>query len=168
MARRAQRLIDLDHSQHVRSALLVAGNRIMKASEGEDVEEGMTEIDYMRKVVAERLVNSGILTSMVRVESGIGDEVMDAGAERVGDIADEFYKVGVISNAGAWVQNVGQMRRALRKVLGVLFDKRGQHVIAVSDNFPLGTGAEPTSIYQNPFSAAGQIVRNAQELVRHY
>jgi hypothetical protein len=47
------------------------------------------------------------------------------------------------------------------------FNKHSDQLEAVSDSFALGTGAEPTTSHQNQFSAAGQIVRNLQELTRH-
>ena len=66
------------------------------------------------------------------------------------------------------LQNVGQFRRAAREAYGNTFDINGQQILAVSDSFPLGTGVEPAATHQNPFTAASQITRNLQELVRHY
>ncbi len=160
MMRRASRLVpELDRVDEV---LLVAGNRAMKTTEGPDVEEGMTEADYMGSVVRGLLADSGVEVELVRVDSGIGDEVMDAAAEHI----DASQSVLISSNAGAWVQNAGQLRRAVRS-LHRGFDEDGSQLFVVSDSFPLGTGSEPTSTHQNPFTALGQIARNAQELVRH-
>ena len=139
----------------------------MKLAEGADVIEDMTEADYMKQVVAERLASLNIATTVVEVDSGVGDQVMDAGAQKAAEMVDLVAaKISVVSNAGAWVQNAGQFRRAVRKVGGPEFDRDGRQLFAVSDSFPLGTGAEPASTHQNPFSAAGQIVRNLQELVK--
>lgn len=160
MQRRAKRL--LPETNRVGRALLVAGNRQMKEVEGADVREGMTEADYMDGVVRSLLTDAGVEVEMVRVDSGSGNEVMGAAAERIGSVEN----VLVASNAGAWVQNAGQLRRAVRNV-HPRFDENGNQLFVVSDSFPLGTGEAPTATHQNPFSALGQIVRNAQELVRH-
>ncbi len=160
MLRRAERLVpELDKVGRV---LLVAGNRTMKTTEGPDVEEGMTEADYMDGVVRSLLTEAGVEVEMVRVDSGSGNEVMETAAEHIG--SDE--SVLVASNAGAWVQNAGQLRRAIRKECP-RFDETGNRLFVVSDSFPLGTGQEPTATHQNPFTALGQIARGAQELVRH-
>jgi hypothetical protein len=173
MHRRAVRLVELNEDVGVTQALLVAGNRPMKTSEGPDVEEGMTEADYMRQVILSNLAAGarGIPTSLVRADTGVGDEVMGKGAEVIakqylGNVKTD--RLAVVSNAGAWVQNAGQFRRAIKEwVPNPSFDLEGDQFVAASDGFQLGTGAEPTSTHQNPFSATGQIVRNAQELVRN-
>lgn len=159
MVRRAERLLpELDRVDRVS---LVAGNRLMKTTEGPDVREGMTEADFMGSVVRDLLADAGVEVEVVRVDSGMGNEVMDAAAEHIG-ASDTIL---VASNAGAWVQNTGQLRRAARS-LHSDFDRDGKQLFVVSDSFPVGTGAESTSTHQNPFTALGQIARNAQELVR--
>jgi len=160
MMRRAERLLpDLGGVSRV---ALVAGNRPMKTAEGPDVEEGMTEAEYMGSVISNVLAGSGVDVELVPVESQVGDEIMDVAAERI----DATENVLVSSNAGAWVQNAGQLRRALRSMHDG-FDETGNQLFVVSDYFPVGTGKESTSTHQNPFTALGQIARNAQELVRH-
>lgn len=170
MARRTARLEELSNTREVRQTFLVAGNRLMKTAEGPDVEEGMVEYDYMREVVAKQLSTMGLSATVVKAKTSIGDEVMKAGMY---DIAEEVSfdmrsaQVAVVSNAGAWVQNVGQFRRVAKSTFYYpTFDTKGSQLLAVSDSFPLGTGSEPMTTHQNPFSAVGQIVRNAQELVR--
>lgn len=163
------RRVDLLEQISSERAVLIAGNRTMKPAEGPDVDEGMTEQDYMREVIAPRLIGRGVLTDLVEVGSTVGNEVMSEGARKVADMVDlqdETNSVIVASNAGAWVQNAGQMRRALQTVHPA-FDRRGDQLSVASDAFALGTGTEPTSTHQNPFSALGQIARNAQELVKH-
>jgi hypothetical protein len=168
--RRAVRLVELQAEVGVAEALLIGGNRVMKTAEGPDVEEGMTEADYMSAVILPNLAagDRGIPASLVRADTGIGDEVMEAGAKALKNHVDdiESTRMAVVSNAGAWVQNAGQFRRAVQRAVDSSFDKEGSQFFAVSDGFQLGTGVEPTSTHQNPFSAAGQIVRNAQELAR--
>ncbi len=159
MIRRAERLMpELDRVGRV---ALVAGNRLMKTTEGSDVQEGMTEADFMESVVGGLLSQAGVEVEVVRVDSGVGDEVMNAVAEHI-DASDSIL---IASNAGAWVQNAGQLRRAARS-LHQGFDDDSSQLFVVSDSFPLGTGEEPTATHQNPFTALGQIARNAQELVR--
>jgi hypothetical protein len=176
MARRAFRLVELNDEVGVTEALLLAGNRPMKTTEGPDVEEGMTEADYMAEVILPNLTASGdargIPTTLITADTGVGDEVMEKGAKEIArhgfaDFDLENDRVAVVSNAGAWVQNAGQFRRAIKMAVDPHYDRDGDRLFAVSDDFQLGTGTEPTSTHQNPFSATGQIVRNAQELVRN-
>lgn len=174
MRRRASRLIKLDNEVGVGRALLVAGNRLMKTAEGEDVKEGMTEADYMGEVIMRKVEadGRGMAATLVAVDSDGGDRVMQRGVAEIikQDLVDlGSERLAVVSNAGAWVQNAGQFKRAIGSVLtsSFAFDRRSDQLVAVSDGFPLGTGAEPTATHQNPFTAAGQIARNAQELARH-
>ncbi len=165
MQRRAQIASDHLPSWNV---MLVAGNRPMKTTEGPDVVEGMTESDYMREVIQPSLDSHVVTTRLVAVGSGSGNEVVAAGASDFADradLADPRISAIVVSNAGAWVQNAGQFRRALRAIEPG-FDAGGRQFSVISDGFELGTGAEPTSTHQNPFSALGQIARNTQELTR--
>ncbi len=171
MARRAIRLAQLSGgSDHIETTLLVAGNREMKPAEGPDVREGMTEADYMQEAIRPQLGNIGVSSEVIHVDSTVGDDVMRAAAEATAnayDFSDGANGVAIVSNAGAWVQNAGQYRRAMRAVIPS-FDDTYAQLLVVSDGFKLGeTGTEPTSTHQNPFTALGQIVRNAQELVRH-
>ncbi len=69
------------------------------------------------------------------------------------------------TNAGNWLQNSGQMLRSLVAHDSGRIELPATYVI--SDAFELGTGTEPAATHQNPFTALGQIVRNAQEIVRH-
>lgn len=161
MRRRAERLISADRNV-VSDVLLVAGSREMREAEGPDVEAGMTEADYMDSVVRSLLDQAGLRVELVRVDSMVGDEVMDAAAKEMG--RDD--SVLVASNAGAWVQNAGQLRRAMTRIYPKA-DQEGDQLYVVSDSFELGTGQEPITTHQNPFSALGQIARNAQELQRH-
>ena len=171
MARRELRLAQLSGSQRfIPTTLLVAGNRVLKSVEGPDVTDGMTEADYLESIVKPRLNNLGLASEVVRVDSEVGNDVMRAAAEaaaRAYDFDNVGNGVAIVSNAGAWVQNAGQFRRALREIVPS-FDETPGQLLVVSDGFKLGeTGAEPTSTHQNPFTALGQIARNAQELAHH-
>lgn len=164
MQRRADLLIKASDHITPHRIVLVAGNRIMNQSEGSDVAEAMTEANYLEKIIAAKLQNIGkfALIDVVKVESGVGDEVMDKVARAVGSTAVSL----VISNAGAWVQNAGQFRRAQQRVGGE-YDSDGTQLFVMSDEFPLARENELASTHQNPYTALGQIARNAQELVRH-
>ncbi len=167
MERRANRLIELKQERNITEVLLAGGNRTMKVQEGAGVEDNMTEADYMQTVIAPRLGDLGISAEVLRVDSGSGNEVMQAAVDKSKDLVDfNVGHIAVVSNAGAWVQNAGQYLRAVKSTKPV-FDMYGSQLEVVSDSFELGTGSEPTSTHQNPFSAAGQIVRNLQEFTRH-
>src|SRR5665213_268283 len=107
MNRRATRLVQLDAANGVGQVLLVAGNRPMQESEGPDVKAGMTEADYMEQVVAERLADLGISRSLIKVDSPIGDDVMETAARKAQSLGalERDMRIAVVSNAGAWVQN---------------------------------------------------------------
>lgn len=131
---------------------------------------GLAEADYMQNAVEPALKEAGFATELVRVESTVGDEVMDGVADaigaHVGSLADKA--VLVVSNAGAWVQNAGQLRRAMyRRFPRDGFDLCGNQLFAASDEFPLGiTGEEPPVTHQHPISAVGVILRGVQEITR--
>jgi len=167
MYRRGEALGALSAVPSIGSALLVGGNRQMKLSEGPDVEEGMTEADYLDSVIAPRLGEFGIRSEVLRVDSGFGDNVMEAAARKAHELValDGDSHITIASNAGAWPQNAGQFRRAARGVYPA-FDERGNQLEAIADEFPLGTGEEPAATHQHPLSAVGQIVRNLQEFTR--
>jgi len=164
MQRRANVLIDLDKADYIKRVILAGGNRKMKTVEGTDVIEGMTEADYLEKVVLDKIMRLGRvgLVDMVKVNSESGNDVMARVAKRMG----HFTTAAVISNAGAWVQNAGQARRAIMAE-HANFDSSGRRIYVVSDGFPIAKNDEPSVAAQNPYSALGQIVRGAHELVQH-
>ncbi len=162
MQRRAELALKLaEEGVNFKKIILAAGNREMRQGEGQDVARGMTEIEYMNLVLANKLHGrASDVVQILAVDSELGDDVGRRVASSVDESDDEPL---VISNAGVWVQNAGQISRGFRDKLGVPVQK---DVYVVSDEFPLGTGAETASTHQNPFSALSLIVRNAQEFVR--
>lgn len=148
---------------HVPSLILVGGNREMRTVEGDDVEEGMTEGDYLETVVKPHLikrVKSDIV--VVKPETKVGDEVMKSGVAEIGS----NQKVVLPVNAGSWVMNGGQLRRAMQETHPD-FDTDGSQLFVVSDKFQLGFDqGEPTATHQNPYSALAMIPRSAQEVLR--
>ncbi len=170
MVRRMMRMTQLSGAYNIEQAVLLGGIRKMKPAEGKDVAEGMTESDYQQLVLRPQLENLGIEATHLRVESEVGDEIMAEGAKDIADmvdLADPDCVIALVSNAGAWVQNAGQMRRALRTRAGV-FDSNYRNLIAVGDGTKLGkTAKEPPSTHQSPFTTVAQIPRNLQEYARH-
>jgi hypothetical protein len=162
MMRRAERFGAIKNVT-IGQVLLVAGNREMKPAEGPDVAEGMTEANYLESVIKPMLEGMGTtaLVNLVRVDSSVGDEVMNAAAQEATG-ANQL----VVSNAAAWVQNAGQFRRAMQnRIFG--YDSAGNQLYVVSDTIPVAHHGEPPATHQNPLTALGQIARNAQELTRH-
>ncbi|MBP7858175.1 MAG: hypothetical protein WAW63_01530 [Candidatus Saccharimonadales bacterium] len=149
--------------------LLAAGNRKMATTEGSDVRQGMTEAGYMKEVIAPKLRKTGFhYVSQIDVDSGDGLEVMRAVVNeahtQLGDLAQN--RVEIVSNAGAWVQNAGQLRRAAIEIDPAI-DEHALNISVSADSIKLGFGVEPTSTHQNPLSALGQIIRNFYELSLH-
>ena len=167
MARSTNRLLELAETTEIGEVLLIAGSRTMNLQEGPDVFSDQTEYDYMAEVVAPRVGRAGLEYEIVGADSERSDEVMRTTATWLGRMTNlALARIAVISNAGAWPQNTGQLGRALKEQKPQ-FDATGLQLIAVSDGFRLGTGAEPTSTHQNPFTAAGLIARDLQEFARH-
>lgn len=171
MLRRAMLLAQFSGSFAVDKAVLIGGTREMKPAEGPDVEEGMTEGDYLNKIISPRLGNLGMENETIHIGSRVGDEIMREGAKELLKMVDETKKIAVISNAGAWIQNAGQMRRGLIEARkSPIFDDSADDtfdgLFVASDRVQLGTGIESTNTHQNPYTFIGNIPRSAQEIVR--
>lgn len=166
--RRADRLIEEIDSIGIQvgRVVLAAGNREMRSGERSDVMGGETEYIYMKEVVMPKLEKAGVsVDAVMGVDSGSGDDVAEQAIQQ--GTSSNTDIVTVVSNAGAWMQNAGQIGRAMvRHMQSSEAKSIPDRLFVISDGFPLGTGEEPTSTHQNPFSALGQIARNAQELVR--
>lgn len=170
MHRRINKTLKMTETINVEKLLLVGGNRKMRTQEGPDVEEGDTEFDYMERL-ANKLKKLDIFKEVITVgsDSGVGDEVMVEAAKKTSELVNTANsKIVVVSNAGAWWQNAGQFRRALRNN-DPQFDQFSSQFYTVSDEFALGsnTDGEKPVTHQNPFTALGMIARNAQEICRH-
>ena len=168
MHRRADALIqriNRDGTQ-IGKVILAAGNRKMPDSERDDVMGGETEYIYMGDIIKPKLGKAGVIvSSVIGADSGVGGDVAEAFVEY--GISSKARNVLVVSNAGAWVQNAGQIKRAMMRRLQLDEELPDNELFVISDEFPLGTGVEPAATHQNPLSALGQIARNAQEFVRH-
>ena len=170
MARREIRLTEYQIGRNISRAILLGGNRVMKAAEGDDVIEGMLEADYMDTVLKPKIELFGIETTVIKIDKNNGELIIEEGIaeakdEHGIDLSDS--RIAVISNAGAWVQDAGQVRRGMQATYGKDYDRDGDQLVVVSDTFPLGDGTQSPKDAQNPKTFAGIIPRSAQELVRH-
>lgn len=157
MVRRAQLLAELVESGQIKEfgeTLLVAGNREMKIAEGPDVIEGDTEASFMERVIKPMLEEAHLDVRISKPDTANGEEIAQVVATEASD-----GTVLVVCNAGNWVQNGGQIRRAI--------GGDANRVYVVSDSFPVATNDEPPATHQNPLTAVGIIARNLQELQRH-
>lgn len=155
MMRRAQVLIDtIQNGTTVSEIKLVAGTRQMRTAEGDDVIEGDTEASYMQRVIKPLLeAEVECRVAVVSTDTDKGNEIAEVVANETQDAAS----VLVACNAGNWIQNGGQIRRAIG-------DDR---VFVVSNPFPIAKNNEPPALGQNYLTALGIIARNLQELARH-
>ncbi len=165
MMRRAQIIKNLD----IETIFLFSSDRVMSEAEGEDVKAGMHEREYMGKVIVPLLSHDNTYVSHIYTKMTDGDSVASKGAhvtDLILGLNPAKYGIVVASNAGAWLQNAGQIRRGFR-ALNPQFDKNGQQLHVVTDEFKLGkTGEEPTATHQNPLSALGLVVRSALEIAK--
>lgn len=183
MQRRADTLVKANFSKPD-TVILGAGTRIMSTSEGPDVQEGMTAATYMEKVIKPRIAATGLRTELVVTPSEQGGEVMDAMAFRAYELLendpqyadadmDNLPDMIMVSNAGAWAQNAGQLHRALSRGLyanhvDFEFDGLADTFFVAAEGIELGkTGKESKETHQNPLTALGIILRGAQEMLRH-
>lgn len=156
MMRRANLLKEMiDQNTTVNEVVLAAGTRAMKTTEGPDVQEGDTEATYLEREIKPMLESVGLNVAMLAPDTEIGDEVASAVAEYV----KAAQAVLVVCSAGNWIQNGGQIRRAIGGDINKVY--------VASDTFPVAKNDELPATHQNPFTALGIIARNLQELQRH-
>ena len=156
MMRRAKVLIEtLQNGTEILEVNLVAGMREMRTAEGSDVLEGDTEASYMERVIKPLIESStNVTVDLSTPETTSGNEI----SAEVAKITKGAESVLVACNAGNWIQNAGQIRRAM--------DEDKNKVFVVSDTFPVAENDEPPAEAQNPLTAVGIIGRNLQELKR--
>lgn len=152
------------------SIMLASGRRMMSPSEGEGVTEGLTADEYMWGNLLPRLrgvgSKKGVGVYLTTTENTGGDEVMDSAVVALTRELNSSTPIIVASNAGAWLQNAAQLRQAIkRKYPDRSPQKFDSQLFVAAKRFELGvTGDEPKETHQNPFSALGQIARNALQL----
>jgi hypothetical protein len=123
-----------------------------------------TEYDFLKHYVHRRLLIAGFDARRIRTvmaTSDNGDKVLDDMFEE-GRIGNNTILVPV--NAPNSVQAAGQLRQAARRYMPG-FDDDGDKIFMVSDSYPLARKGQHKSTHQDPFSALGQIARNAQQLL---
>lgn len=151
--------------ERVGTVTIVAGNRQMREAEHQLVinyarKEGKlpSEADFISAYILGRLGLAGFDSSLLRVDSGNGDQILDELFAVHRSLLDK--SVVVPSNAPNAIQAAGQLRLAAKRAY-VTFDNTHNQVYMMSDSVPVARRGEGTATHQNPFSALGQIARNA-------
>lgn len=176
MLRRAAVLERLDPTTIPR-VWLVASDRKMSDGEHQLVrshrelfsehEIETTEYRFMRKFVMTRLADAWFNVRDFHSEGHTqGSAILDdwvAYADKV-DNALRIKTILVPGNAPAVIQTAVTVREAIQK-LDPLFDNTpSPQLFMVSDTIPIARHGEGTATHQNPYSALGQILRNAKYL----
>lgn len=154
-----------EDADSVGRTVVIAGNRQMGEGEHQLVrryakEHGSlpTEADFARTFLLGRLTLVGFKTEIIDPETSNGDQAIAEALQQNQDILDGT--VLVVSNAPNTVQAGGQLRQGARQ-LSQDFDIEGSQVFIVSDSFPVARKGQAPATHQNPFTALGQIARNA-------
>ena len=140
--------------------IILAGSaRIMSVVESNKVRPGMTEIDFLTQYGQEMLGTKDAKLVIHTTDSTNGEDVAT-------EVAQKYYLGGdttiLFSNAGAWMQNAGQLQRAIRAA------GSNRPLFVWSDGFKLGVdGTEDKATFQNPLTTPGMILRGIQEFIRH-
>lgn len=158
MNRRAVRAVELAVKGGIQTLIMVGGTLAVRAATG----EMMTAAQYQRRILKPRVEAWGIQVEVVEVDSGDGEVLAAAAADKIAVLAGEDEPdITVVGNAGNWVQNAGTILRAMQ-AKDIAPDVR-----VVCDPMPNGDTSQQPLTHQNPFSALGQVARNAHELVQH-
>jgi hypothetical protein len=150
--------------------VLAAGNRQMGEAEHQLVttyarQEGRipTETDFIRKYMTGRLALAGFEVEVVAVDSQNAEEINDEVFAEKPELLDG--SILVVGNAPNVVQAAGQIRLAGRRA-DAGFDADGRQFYMAGDTIPVARKGEGPATHQNPFTALGQIARNALVLER--
>lgn len=171
MLRRAARIRDLAEvsGQNFGEVLVAAGTRQMKENEHASVArlaelsgQLPTEADFAEGVIVPRLQAAGLAARAVRIGTSVGDEAM----KEVAHAIQNRDTVLVAANAPAAIQTAGQLRVAAKDNRAD-FDTTGEQLFVTGDGFPLARHGESAATHQNPYTALGQIARNALFLQRN-
>lgn len=165
MLRRAAHLRDLFEVSGVRmgEAVVAAGTRQMKESEHALVADLAarqghlpTESEFAHRLIVPRLQVAGIRARALDIGTHVGDEVMKEAAYAI----QNRGTILSVANAPAAIQTAGQLRVALRD-LKPDFDASGEQLFVSADAMPVARHGESPATHQNPYTALGQIARNA-------
>lgn len=116
------------------------------------------EADFANQYIVPRLESAGFTTKVVITDSKSGDTVLDQAFTEIPELQDGTMLV--VGNAPNVIQAAGQIRLAAQRA-SYLFDSNGVQLFMASDTIPVARKGEGTATHQNPFSALGQIARNA-------
>jgi hypothetical protein len=158
MMRRANQLIKeiTENQVNLSQVVLASGQRPMGTKEGPDVIEGDTESSYMERVIKPKFDELGVDVKIVAPETKDGNEL----AQEIANSLAGSESILLACNAGNWVQNGGQIARAVGP-------ERANSIYVSGDEFPVAKNNEPPATHQNPLTALGVIARNLQEFKRH-
>ncbi len=163
--RRAKKVLELvERGVDIRHVAIFAGNRAMTEVEHPEVSEIAkrdgdlpTEARFAELYTAEMLRSAGVDTNVISVDSSVGDEIFKEGLT-----LNEWlfnYQVLAVGNAPSTVQVAGQYRKAARSIES--WDNSGRQLFMAGDSIPVARHGEGPATHQNPFTALGQIARNA-------
>lgn len=171
MLRRVNQLRTLHEVAELKTGevLVAGGSREMKESEhpfvanlATAIGKLPTEAQFSSLVMVPRLLQEGFNAKAVAPNTQVGDAVMEA-------VAYEMSRDGtvlVVGNAPAGIQSAGQFRLAAQKVESD-FDVDGGQLFMAADSLPIARHGEGPATHQNPYTALGQIARNALFLHRN-
>ena len=116
-----------------------------------------TQVQFGVAYLVPRFMNAGLTVELLASDSEDGDTIMQEYAETADYIDGLVLAVG---NAPSAIQTAGQFRVAAREYNSG-FDTDARQLFVSSDTISVAREGEPPATHQNPYSALGQIVRNA-------
>ena len=168
--RRAKQVIELKESGvKFQKAIIFAGNRAMAETEHPEVAEMAkahghppTESDFASTYITDILSANDISADVVVIESANGDEVFREGIKKKGFLYD--WSILAVGNAPSTIQVAAQYRKAACSLDlddDSRFDATGRQLYMAGDSIAVARQGESPATHQNPFTALGQIARNA-------
>lgn len=150
---------------------VAVGNRVMSPTEHALVRtferqygHQPTEAEFMSKYVNFALGMGSHNVATTTADTRVGDEVIDTLLDRVPYILDGT--VLAVGNAPNTIQSAGQFREAAQRVNPDFDEGENPQLFMIGDTIQVARHEEGTATHQNPFSALGQIVRNALYIQR--
>lgn len=165
--RRINEIVSLkDNGQKLIEAVILAGNRVMAETEHPEVSKIAakhgtlpTEARFAEEYTKPTLrYKTGLEANVIAVESSNGDEIFTEGLRRKSDLLG--FLVIAVGNAPSTIQVAGQLRKAAQGI-SPDFDSTGSQLYMSGDSIPVARNGEGPTTHQNPFTALGQIARNA-------
>lgn len=171
MLRRGSKLVsEINSGRQIGKVFLPVGGRPMRESEHDLVaqmaaESGSvpTERDFARAHLLPMLGAVGTQVEILDIESQKGGEIMD---EFVRGSSVTSGTVLAVGNAPSAIQSASEFRLAAREATSN-FDAEGSQLFVLADSISVARQGEGPATHQNPFTALGQIARNAMYLHRN-